>query len=329
MASEVVQGYHKHAKGKKITLKVDISKAFDSVRWDFLLSTLKAYHIPAEFTNWVRACACSPSFSVSINGVSSGYFKGRTGLRQGDPFSPILFVMVMNVLSQMLNKGAENGTFQYHPGCEEIKLTHLAFADDLLIFLEGSEASLEGVLRILNDFEQMSGLAVNIAKTSLFHSGMDEAELLSIKQKYDLSPGTLPIRYLGLPLHSRKLSVGDCDPLICQVKKKLNGWTNRFLSQAGRLTLMSSSISGILGFWTSTFVIPRKVIKKINSLCSAFLWNGTIDNAHGAKVAWADITFPKEEGGLGLRNLDCWNETCAMKLIWMFFLCRFYMGSVD
>ncbi|CAA7020347.1 unnamed protein product [Microthlaspi erraticum] len=120
LASEIVQGYHREGFEKRITLKVNISKAFDSVRWDFLLNVLEAYQIPSVFLNWVKCCVCSPSFSVSMNGVTSGYFKGKSGLRQGDPLSPILFVMIMNVLSLMLNKAAREGLFAYHPGCQEL-----------------------------------------------------------------------------------------------------------------------------------------------------------------------------------------------------------------
>lgn len=72
-----------------------------------------------------------------INGVTSRFFKGKSGLRQGDPISPLLFAVVMNVLSYMLNWGAEDGILGYHPGCAGTKLTHLAFAEDLLIFLDG------------------------------------------------------------------------------------------------------------------------------------------------------------------------------------------------
>ncbi|KAG7578318.1 hypothetical protein ISN45_Aa03g025130 [Arabidopsis thaliana x Arabidopsis arenosa] len=325
LASEVIQGYHINSRKARITLKVDIAKAFDSVRWDFLLITLQAYQIPTSFLNWIRACVCCPSFSVSINGVTSGFFKGKTGLRQGDPLSPVLFVLIMNVLSLMLNKAAEYGSFGYHPGCEELKLTHLCFADDLLIFLDGTEQSLRGVLSVLDDFEKMSGLSMNIEKTSMFCSGLSETDLEHLHNVFNLKHVSLPIGYLGLPLCSRKLSVKDCDPLLSQIRRKLNSWTHRFLSFAGRLTLLSSVISGIIGFWTSAFFLPKRISRKITSLCSSFIWHGKVDIPSGTKVAWHDICFPKEEGGLGLRSIASWNETCALKLIWMLF---FRAGSL-
>ncbi|CAA7034489.1 unnamed protein product [Microthlaspi erraticum] len=205
--------------------------------------------------------------------VRYGYFKGKTGLRQGDPLSPILFLMIMNVLSLMLNKAATEGSFDYHPGCEDLQLTHLCFADDLLIFLEGSERSLSGVLSVLSSFERMSGLGINLQKTSMFCQGLDMTSLDNLQAFFNLRVSSLPIQYLGLPLSSKKLSITDCDPLITLIKKRLDSWTNRLLSLAGRLSLISSAISGIIGFWTSAFILPKKVIKKINSLFSSFLWH--------------------------------------------------------
>lgn len=161
---------------------MDISKAFELVRWDFLLSVLQAYQVPPSFFQAVRSCICSPSFSIIINGTSSRYFKGKSGLRQGDLLSLALFVMVMNVLSLMLNRAAEESVFHYHPRCVDHKLTHLSFVDDLLIFIEGSSAFLEGVFEVLRRFEHMSGLAVNISKTSMFCSGVDESELQEIRE---------------------------------------------------------------------------------------------------------------------------------------------------
>lgn len=75
---------------------------------------------------------------VGYNGTVNGYFKGTRGLRQGDPLSPYLFVIAMNCLSHMLNNVATRPGFKYHSNCKKIKLTHLSFADDLLIFIEGN-----------------------------------------------------------------------------------------------------------------------------------------------------------------------------------------------
>ncbi|XP_013690279.2 uncharacterized protein LOC106394243 [Brassica napus] len=324
LASEVLNGYHKKNRSPRITLKIDISKAFDSVRWDFLLQTLKVMQFPSDFVDCIRAYITTPSFSLSINGVTSGFFKGKSGLRQGDPISPLLFTVVMNVLSFMLNRGAEDRIFGYHPGCAGTRLTHLAFADDLLIFLDGTETSLAGVFTVLSQFEKFSGLQVNMSKTSMFSSGLAAHSQDNILNRFRLRSLQLPVRYLGLPLCSKKLSVRDCDPLLSQIRRKLNGWMNRHLSMAGRLQFISSTIPGILGFWSSAFSIPKKVLKMIQSLLSSFLWHGTLDNA-SAKVAWDSLCYPKCEGGLGIRGLSSWNTVFGIKLIWMLY---FRAGSI-
>lgn len=137
LASEIVQGCHRKGWEKRITIKVDIAKAFDTIRWEFLFACLRSYNILETLIRWLEACVCTPSFSVAFNGSTYGYFKGKRGLRQGDPLSPYIFVLVMNCLSLALEKAAPTGSFQYHPHCEKTKLTHLSFADDLLIFSDG------------------------------------------------------------------------------------------------------------------------------------------------------------------------------------------------
>lgn len=183
LASEIVSGYHNHRGQKKLTLKIDTAKAFDSVRWDYLTACLRSLNLPSDFIQWLTACYSSPSFSVGINGRLHGFFKGTRGLRQGDPLSP-----------------------------------YLCFADDLLIFTDGTLSSVQGVLQVLQEFEAFSGLSISVDKSCFFPSGLTELEMDEITQASGISVGSLPIRYLGLPLNSRKLSITNCEPLLQQVR---------------------------------------------------------------------------------------------------------------
>lgn len=202
----------------------------------------------------------------------------------------------------MLNKAAAECRVKFHAKCEKIKLTHLSFADDLLIFIDGSIDSVQHVLQVLKEFENRSGLAVSMQKTSFFASGMDQAEIESIQASTGMMCGSLPFRYLGVPLNSKKLSLAGCDKLLQQVKAKFNSWSVKTLSFSGRLLLIKTVISGITTFWCSSFVLPKACINKINSLFSTFLWKGDADSRNSARVAWDKVTLTKEQGVLGLKT---------------------------
>ena len=231
----------------------------------------------------------------------------------------------MNVLSIMLNKAAAELKIKYHHRCSSSKLTHLCFADDLLIFIDGSLSSLQNVLQVLKEFELRSGLAVSVQKSSFFASGLTQQELDTIKASTGMQQGSLPVRYLGVPLCTKKLSTHNCEVLLHQIKGKFNSWSVRSLSFAGRLLLIKTVIAGINNFWCSTFLLPKECIKKINSLCGLFLWKGNIEGSHSARVSWDVVTKTKEEGGLGIKDLLTWNRACSFKLIWLLF---FQAGSV-
>ncbi|GJS75841.1 putative reverse transcriptase domain, reverse transcriptase zinc-binding domain protein [Tanacetum coccineum] len=151
------------------------------------------------------ACVTSTSFSLSINGNVHGYFKGKRGLRQGDPLSPYLFTLVMEILSRILHKRVhESANFRFHRHCEEIQLINVCFADDLFIFARGEAQS-----------AQVSMNAI-----------------LSIMP---FAEGELLVKYLGVPLISSRLLNRDCKILVEQATNRIGDWKNKSLSFAGRL----------------------------------------------------------------------------------------------
>lgn len=90
---------------------------------------------------------------------------------------------------------------------------------------------------------------------------------------------------------------------------------------------MSSVINGVTNFWTSSFIILKTVITEIDSVCVKFLWKGDITATVSAKILWEGCCYAKEEGGLGLRNLEAWNMACALKMIWFIFFVKHSIWS--
>lgn len=316
LATEIVKDYHRDDITPRCAMQIDIAKAFDSVHWEFLLNTLRALNIPETFIHWIKLCVCTASFSVQVNGELAGYFQSKRGLRQGCALSPYLFVICMNVLSRMIDRAAESKHIGYHPRCQNILLTHLCFADDLMVFTDGSRRSIEGVIQIFDDFAAKSGLKISLEKSTLFFAGTAEEDQRDILGCFPFTSGNLPVRYLGLPLLTKRMSVQDYLPLVEKVRKRMKSWTGRFLSHAGRLQLIKSVITSLTNFWMQAFRLPSSCLKDIERLCSAFLWSGPELNTSKAKVSWEDVCLPKEEGGLGLRPLKEMNTVHSLKLIW-------------
>ena len=316
LATELVKDYHKTSVTSRSAIKLDISKAFDTVSWEFIEETLRAMNYPNLFISWIMRCLDTAAFSVSVNGELEGFFSSSRGMRQGCSLSPYLYVIASNVLSKLLNKAASDGRIGYHPHCKELKLSHLSFADDIVVFTDGSPESLRNTLAVFDKFASMSGLRINVAKSTVFAAGKGKLVLEAAAGATGLTVSALPIKYLGLPLTTKIMTKNDYEPLITKIRNRFISWTSKALSYAGRLQLIKSVIASITNFWCAAFCLPQACIDDIESMCSAFLWSGSPNNTSMSKVAWADVCCPYEEGGLGLRRVKEVSTVFILKLIW-------------
>ncbi|XP_039025612.1 uncharacterized protein LOC120158969 [Hibiscus syriacus] len=124
----------------------------------------------------------------------------------------------MNVLFALLDAAPMNGVFKFHPKCKRIPLTHLCFADDLLLFCHGSLDAMLGLVRTLEKFYELSCLKLNALKSELFAYGVARDELEVIESANGFKLGQLSLRYLGVPLVTRKLTSKDCSALLVKIK---------------------------------------------------------------------------------------------------------------
>lgn len=319
LASELVDNFQAEGDTSRGCLQVDLTKAYDNVNWEFLINILKALNLPPIFINWIWVCISTPSYSIAYNGELIGFFAGKKGIRQGDPMSSHLFVLVMDILARSLDLGAVEGRFVLHPKCLAPMITHLSFADDILVFCDGSLSSLAAILDILDVFKKGSGLGINLQKTALLLDGGNFERNRIKAASLGVSQGSLPVRYLGLPLMSQKMKKHDYQPLVDRINSRFTSWTARHLSFAGRLQLLKSVIYSTINFWASIFILPNQCLHKLEQMCNAFLWSGAPNSAREAKISWDIVCSSKESGGLGLKRLSSWNKVLALKLIWLLF----------
>jgi hypothetical protein len=209
-----------------------------------------------KFLNWIKVCITSPRFSICLNDTLVGYFEGKKGLREGDPLSPYLFVLAMEVFSRIMADYTGKSSFMFHPNCLKMKLTHLCFADDLLIFSEANVSSIKVIKVALAEFEELSGLKANPAKSSFYCSRISYRFKNTLLSDLQMKEGNFLVRYLGVPLISTRLSSADCGVLVDRITGRMDSWLSKNLSYAGRLQFVSSVLYSLQVYWTCILFSP-------------------------------------------------------------------------
>ncbi|XP_059654461.1 uncharacterized protein LOC132301202 [Cornus florida] len=317
LAHELLRGYHKDIGPPRCAIKIELMKAFDSVNWDFISNCLTLLKFPQKFISLILSCISSPSFTIALNGEFQGFFKGKRGLRQGDPISPFLFVIVIEALSSIISNYVTRAPrFKHHWRCKEQRITHLSFVDDLLLLCHGDIESISILKSALDLFYSMSGLTINLSKSSIFCAGIHPQMEEVIIDMFGIQKGGLPIRHLGVPLITTNLKSSDCRTLIERITHRISHWSARSLSYAGHLQLLKAVLVSTQLYWSSIFVLRKSVINELNKIFRSFLWSGPELKSTGSKVTWYNVCRPKAEGGLDIPNLEVANRAAILRYIW-------------
>ncbi|GAU10179.1 hypothetical protein TSUD_416550 [Trifolium subterraneum] len=224
----------------------------------------------------------------------------------------------MDKLSHLILHAVEQGKWKgIKAGKHGPDITHLMFADDLLLFGEASERQMKCVTDTLEIFCDMSGQEVIIEKTSIIFSRNVER---SMRSRLLHIPGYKETNsfgnYLGVPLTGRVPKRADFQYMLDQVSAKLTAWKANHLSFAGRVTLAKSVIEAVPIYPMMSTKIPKSCLADIQRMQRQFIWGDTDQKKRFHAIGWDTITTPKWQGGLGLRNLEVMNKACLLKLNW-------------
>ena len=256
-----------------------------------------------------------------MNGVPACFFPSTKGLRQGDPLSPYLFVMGMEVLGILIRRAVEGG---FLSGCNireggrtALNISHLFFADDTIVFCEANKDHLSHLSWILFWFEVASGLKINLGKSEIIPVGeVDDIEELAVE--IGCRVGSLPSQYLGVPLGAPNKASSVWDGVEERVRRRLALWKRQFISKGGRITLIKSTLASIPIYQMSLFRMPKIVVRRLEKLQRDFLWGGGNRERKVHLVKWEIVCGDKERGGLGLRKLGLLDRALLGKWIWRF-----------
>jgi hypothetical protein len=297
------EGLHsmKTRKLKGAVLKIDLSKAYDRVSWLYIRLLLTHLGFEVPFITWIMSCLTSTSFAVLINGSTSPFFTPERGLRQGCPLSPLLFLLVAEGLSRALTQGKTTGELSGIKISQALSLTHLLFVDDVLLFSGGSRREAETLRDILSLFSKATGMQINDRKSSLTTFLLSEEEELAHYTFFPFERRALDdgLKYLGFNLKPNDYRKEDWKWLLKKLDKRLNTWSHRWLSRAGRLVLVKSVLEAIPVYWMSLSWIPKGILDAARKLSSKFLWSGKKESHVIPWVRWEKIATPKALGGWG------------------------------
>jgi hypothetical protein len=251
---------------------LDISKAFDSVSWTFLLEIMKKMGFGQIWYDIISGLLATSSTQILLNGIPDWFIAHQKGLRQGGPLSPILFILIMDILSILVQWATEEGHLQ-PLAYRKLKHQIFIYADDV-IFLKPDLTDINLVLDILRLFGKASGLQTNVQKSSVVPIRCDEQTLTSTKELLPCQFIDFPCKYLGLPLSINKLPTSQIQGIVDKVISMLPGWKVELMNRAGRTVHVHFMMMAKIIYMAMDVNLPQWAFKAIEKVHKGFLWRG-------------------------------------------------------
>jgi hypothetical protein len=197
-------------------------------------------------------------------------------------------------------------------------ISHLLFADDVMIFSQANSNEANVILHCLSVYSLWFGQHINLSKSAMFFSkNCRHSVKRSIKSILNLPFIPTKAKYLGIPLFMHRKKKDTFIELKDQIFAKITGWKAHLLSQAARTTLVKSIANAIHTYIMSLFLLPKYFWLEINTLIRKFWWGFPQDKNHNLSfLSWDNICSPKALGGLGLRSMEFHNSSLLARLSW-------------
>nr|GEU96894.1 RNA-directed DNA polymerase, eukaryota [Tanacetum cinerariifolium] len=256
--------------------KVDFEKAFDSVRWDFLDDVLKKFGFGNKWCDWIRCCLTSSRGSILVNGSPTEEFQFQNGLKQGDPLSPFLFILIMESLHLSFQRVVDSGLFKGLNLNNTVCLSHMFYADDVVFVGKWSVENINTLTNVLDCFHRASGLKINMSKSKIMGVNVDGNKVTRAASKLGCLSLSSPFSYLGTKVGAFMSCEKAWKEVVDKVKNRLTKWKMKALS--------------------------------IGALRGHFFNGHETGSKKASWVKWEKVLAAKDRGGLGVASLFALNR---------------------
>jgi len=180
----------------------------------------------------------------------------------------------MEYLSRLMHVHSMARDFKSHLHCKPLRLTHLMFADDLVMFCKADPPTIRHIMSTLTTFYECAGLRANLSKSQMVVGGCNPQLQEQCLYLTGFAETYFPLNYLGVPITASRLIKVECSNLLEKILMKVRIWTTKHLFFAGRALLINTTVFGMINYWASIFILPNSVIESLTQICRNFLWGG-------------------------------------------------------
>lgn len=207
-------------------------------------------------------------------------FNMERGLRQGDPISPLLFILVTQILHVLIEKAELIGIIKGIQIGSTTKISHLQFVDNTILFLEDSLEAVRGIKIVLSIFEDLSGLKINYSKSSIYAPCSSVDLATSWANWLGCSLSSIPFNYLGATIGSTPKRKNFWKPLTTKIRTRFTKWRSNTLSKSGRLVLINAVLDSIPAYWLALFRMPKGISMELERPKRSFFWREVGEGPH-------------------------------------------------